>query len=402
MPDADDRAALAAIGNEMARLAGYRGMQSNALYPTDGDQIDWMYGAHRIFSYTVELTDRKWPPDEMIPTETARAMPAVMYALDQAGCPWDAIGRGAAHCPPSWVTRVAGTDRYGTAAAISRAAFAPGVPVAYVATGENYPDALAGGAAAAARRSPVLLTQRGSLPAATAAELTRLRPGRIVVLGGTAAVSSSVASQLAAHTTGGVTRLSGADRYATAAATSAATFAPGVPVAYVATGANYPDALAAVPLAARTASPLLLTYASGAPAATTNELGRLMPGRIVVLGGTAAVSDAVLAQLRGYTSGSVTRIAGADRYGTAAAIAGTFPAGRPATYLATGTSYPDALAGGPAAALLDVPMLLVARDRLPGSSAGQLDRIRPDRLVVLGGLAAISDEVAAAAAAAAR
>ncbi len=71
VPDADDRATLAAIGNEMARLAGYRGMQSNALYPTDGDQIDWMYGAHRIFSYTVELADRRYPPDEMIPTETA-------------------------------------------------------------------------------------------------------------------------------------------------------------------------------------------------------------------------------------------------------------------------------------------------------------------------------------------
>ena len=402
VPDTDDRAALAAIGNEMARLAGYRGMQSNALYPTDGDQIDWMYGAHRIFSYTVELADRRYPPDEMIPTETARAMPAVLYALDQAACPWNVIGRGAAHCPSSWVSRIAGSDRYATAAAISRASFTSGVGVAYVATGANYPDALAGGAAAAALDAPILLTQRGSLPAATAAELTRLKPQRIVVLGGTAAISATVASQLAAYSAGGVTRLAGVDRYATAAAISAATFPRGVPVAYVATGANYPDALAAIPLAARTSSPLLLTHFSGAPGATTNELARLAPGRIVVLGGTAAVSEAVVTQLRRYTTGTVTRIAGADRYGTAAAVAGTFAPGRASTFLATGTAYPDALAGGPAAAVLDVPLLLVAPDRLPAPTAAQLDRIRPERLVVLGGLVAIRDEVAAAAALAAR
>ena len=402
VPDLDDRGALAAIGAEMARLAGYRGMQSNALYPTDGDQIDWMYGAHRIFSYTFELADRKYPPDEMIPTETARAMPAVMHALDRAACPWSSIGRGAAHCPPSWVTRIAGSDRYATAAAISRASFAAGVPVAYIATGANYPDALAGGAAAASQDAPILLTQRGTLPAATAGELARLEPGRIVVLGGTAAVSSSVMRRLETYTAGRVTRLSGADRYVTAAATSAATFGRGVPVAYVATGTNYPDALAAIPLAARSGSPLLLTQGAKAPAATTRELERLAPGRIVVLGGTAAVSDAVVRQLRSYTAGSVSRISGPDRYATAAAIAAAFAADRPSTYLATGTGYPDALAGGPAAAMRDVPLLLVAPDRLPGPTAAQLGRIEPDRLVVLGGLAAIRDEVAAAAALAAR
>jgi putative cell wall-binding protein len=121
-----------------------------------------------------------------------------------------------------------------------------------------------------------------------------------------------------------------------------------------------------------------------------------------VLGGPAVLSDAVMSQLRAYTAGSVTRIAGADRYGTAAAIAARFADDRPSTYLATGVAYPDALAGGPAAAKSDVPLLLVAPDRLPTPTAGQLDRIRPDRLLVLGGLRSVSDEVAASAAGAAR
>ncbi|MCV0403479.1 MAG: cell wall-binding repeat-containing protein [Chloroflexi bacterium] len=402
VPDADDRAALAAIGNEMARLAGYRGMQSHALYPTDGDQIDWMYGGHRIFSYTVELADRRYPPDEMIATETARAMPAVQYALDYASCPWSAIGRGSVHCPPSWVKRLAGSDRYATAAAISRASFTPGVPVAYVATGTNYPDALAGGAAAARDGAPVLLTQQGSLPSATATELARLKPGRIVVLGGPSVVSEAVRSKLTGYTGGGVSRLYGADRYATAAAISAAGTPRGISVVYVATGTNYPDALAAIPLAARTDSPLLLTQPHSLPYATARELDRIRPGRIVVLGGSAVVSDKVLDRMRVYTAGAVTRIAGEDRYETAAAVAVPFPAGLEATFLATGTAFPDALAGGPAAAKHGVPLLLVTPSSLPPATAGQLRRIKPASLVVLGGLGVVSDEVAAAAARAAR
>jgi putative cell wall-binding protein len=402
VPVADDAAALAAIGKQMGRLAGYQAMQSNALYVTDGDEIDWMYGAHRIFSYTLELADRKYPPDEMIATETARAMPSVMYALDQAACPWNAIGKGAAHCPPSWVTRLAGRDRYATAAAASRATFAPGVAVAYVATGAAFPDALAGGPAAAKQRAPILLTAPTALPSATASELTRLAPGRIVVLGGPSAVSSGVLSQLAAYTSGSVQRIAGGDRYATAAADSRATFAPGVSVAYVATGANFPDALAAIPLAARSGSPLLLAAPSSLPAATADELRRLAPGRIVVLGSAAAVGDAVMRALDPYTAGSVTRIAGRDRYATAAAVAAAFAAGRPSSYLATGANFPDALAAGPAAALAGVPILLVQPDALPAPTASQLDRIQPARLLVLGSLRAVSDEVAAAAALASR
>jgi putative cell wall-binding protein len=401
VPDIDDRATLAAIGTQMGRLAGYPAKQSNALYPTDGDEIDWMYGAHRIFSYTVELADRKYPPDEMIPTETARAMPAVMYALDQAACPWGAAGRGAAHCPPSWVSRLAGNDRYQTAAAVSRATFAPGVPAVYMATGANFPDALAGAAAAAASGSPVLLTQRDRLPAATVSELARLRPARIVVLGASAVVSDAVATQLGAYTSGGVQRLAGIDRYATASAVSRATFEPGVAVAYVATGATFPDALAAVPLAAMTRGPVLLTRPDRLPGAVADELRRLAPGRIVVLGSQGAVSDPVASALGALTSGSVTRLAGPDRYATAAAVAAAL-GGSTTAYLATGTAFPDALAAGPAAASAGAPVLLAQANTLPGPTAAQLRRLQPARLLVSGGIRAVSDEVAAMAAAASR
>ena len=97
------------------------------------------------------------------------------------------------------VTRLAGTDRYGTAVAISKASFAPGVPVAYIATGASFPDALAGAAVAGHVGGPILLVPGTSIPAAVAAELTRLKPAKIVVLGGTSVVSDGVKAALAAY-----------------------------------------------------------------------------------------------------------------------------------------------------------------------------------------------------------
>jgi glucose/arabinose dehydrogenase len=97
------------------------------------------------------------------------------------------------------VSRRSGADRYATASAVA-ATYPVGVTVAYVATGENYPDAIAGGPAAARDGGPLLLVRRDSIPAATASQLARLKPGRIVVLGGTGAVSAQVATALGGYT----------------------------------------------------------------------------------------------------------------------------------------------------------------------------------------------------------
>src|SRR5688500_275665 len=126
------------------------------------------------------------------------------------------------------VERFGGADRYATAAAVSAAHFSPGVPAVYVATGADFPDALAGGPAAARAGGPILLVAGTFIPAATSAELTRLKPARIIVLGGSGVITDRVVRSLDAFDTGGgVRRIGGADRFATAAAVSAATFAPG-------------------------------------------------------------------------------------------------------------------------------------------------------------------------------
>jgi putative cell wall-binding protein len=196
------------------------------------------------------------------------------------------------------VRRLQGADRFSTAAAISADAFDPGVPVAFVANGTTFPDALAGAAVAGNVGAPVLLTQSHALHGATLHELYRLRPERIVVLGGTGAVSLTVEAELTQlATTGNVQRLSGADRFATAAAISRASYDPGVATVFVAAGNSFADALAGAPVAAIRGAPVLLTQRDAVPPATMAEIIRLAPSEIIVLGGTGAVSTAIDAQL---------------------------------------------------------------------------------------------------------
>ncbi len=291
-------------------------------------------------------------------------------------------------------SRLSGSDRYATSAVISAATFDPGVDVAYIATGTSFPDALSGAAAATKLGGPVLLVQPTSIPAWIQTELIRLQPQSIVILGGTGAVSSAVATELDSYTTGTVTRQSGSDRYATSAAISAATFDADVDVAYVATGTAFPDALSGAAAAGKLGGPVLLVTPTSIPTVVATELTRLNPGRIVVLGGTGAVSSAVATELDSYTTGTVTRQSGSDRYATSAAIsAATFDVDVDVVYVATGTAFPDALSGAAAAGKLGGPVLLVNPNSIPTSIASELVRLKPARIVVLGGTGAVSASV---------
>lgn len=288
------------------------------------------------------------------------------------------------------LSRRAGAGRIATAAVISAAAFEPGVPLVHVATAGAFPDALAAGPAAASAGGPVLLVDRDALAAEVRAELERLRPARIAVLGGPSAISDAVAAELG--TIAPVQRVAGADRYATAAAVAETVSNPSV--AYVASGAGFADALAGGAAAATEGGVLLLTAQDAVPDATVAALERISPVRIVVLGGTAAVSDAVVEQLARHAEGPVRRIAGADRYATAAAVsAAVHPDGAETVYVATGASFPDALAASPAAAAEGAALVLTAGDHLPAVVTAELQRLSPIRIVVLGGTGAVSDAV---------
>jgi putative cell wall-binding protein len=294
------------------------------------------------------------------------------------------------------IDRVWGANRYGTAAQISFENHPNGADVVYIATGTNHPDALAGGPAAAHEDAPVLLVQPSVVPPETEAELDRLDPGLVVVLGGPEAISDEVLddvnSILPAAT---IERRFGPTRYETAAALSAAVFAPGLDTVYVASGEDFPDALITASTAARTDSPLLLVRHNELPDATATELERLGPDRIVVVGSTTEISSQVFDALS-QLAADVQRISGADRYATSAALsAASFPDPGGTVYIAIGTNFPDALAGGPSSALDPGPLLLVTTNSIPGVVGSELARLQPSRIVVFGGPAAVSNSVLA-------
>jgi len=290
--------------------------------------------------------------------------------------------------------RFFGRDRYETAAAASKAVFRGGSDVVYVGTGGDYPDALAGGVAAAVESAPVLLVTRDLVPAVTRDEIRRLSPSRIVVLGGEGVVSSQVAALLGSYVPSvTVERRWGKTRYETAVEVSKSVFAGEVGTAYVTGGLSFADAMVAGPAAIRDNGPLLLVHPDVIPTAVKAELARLKPERIVVIGGASAVPQGVFSALGRYAS-DVTRIAGGDRYAVGAAVAGVFPAGTETIYVAVGADYPDALAGGAIAGQDLGPVFLVHARRIPDSVKWHLNRIGPKRIVILGGPAVVSGAVA--------
>jgi putative cell wall-binding protein len=225
-------------------------------------------------------------------SELVRLRPTHVYIIGGAAAVSQTVANQARDATGVAPVRISGADRYATSASVA-AAFFPSAAAVFVATGEGFPDALSAAGAASGLADPVLLVPgtTGTVPAATAAQLSRLSPAKIYAVGGTAVVSESMASAL--QQTAPVTRLSGADRYDTAVAVGAA-FHPGTaPTAVVASGENFPDALVGSVLSGFDQAPLYLSPAACVPGPVVSELSRLKASAVLLMGGTAVLSHAV-------------------------------------------------------------------------------------------------------------
>ena len=291
--------------------------------------------------------------------------------------------------------RTAGADRYETAAKASSSNFSSGVGVAYVTTGEKFPDALAAGAAAGKNAGPVLLTRFGSVPLHTKTELQRLKPKKVVVVGGPAVIDESVLVELRSITGVTVERVWGADRFETSAKLSAATFTGTGGAVYVGSGLGFTEVLAAAAAAGRDKAPLLLVPGTGpnagVPLSVAVELARLAPSKVTIVGGASLVGQTVVDQVKALLPrASVTQVGGVDAYETAAKVARTFTSGG-TVYVATGAVFADGLAGGAVAAVKGGAMVMVPPDGdLQSTVKAALVALAPRQIVVLGGPAAIS------------
>ncbi|MHB1450810.1 MAG: cell wall-binding repeat-containing protein [Coriobacteriia bacterium] len=299
------------------------------------------------------------------------------------------------------VTEVQGADRIATAIRASELAFSGGSDTVIIGTARNWPDALGGSALAGALGAPILLTEPATLSPAVAAEIERLGATRVVVLGGTSAVSAPVASSLNAITgVGDVDRIAGADRYETARMIADATIAVlgtgwdhG---AFVATGGTFPDALGASPISAVSGWPIYLARpGTTADSALVSAMRADGASRIVVLGGTVAVSPATFGALSVIDPGA-RRVFGDNRYETALQVAGHGISEHGLVWdglaLTTGEDFPDALAGGVMQGRAGSVMLLTPSQALDAQVYDALLTHRADISSVrfLGGTSAVS------------
>ena len=247
----------------------------------------------------------------------------------------------------SW-KRLAGVERYQTMATIVREGFAT-ESHAVVATGANFPDALAASALAGATGSPVILTAKSVLSEQARSELKRLGVTSVDILGGTSAVGEEVEEAISALGIQ-VTRIAGADRVGTSVEVLTAVREAGHPSdsVIVATGYGFADSLSIGPWAYATGTPIILASEDGtltddaAEAITSDPHIR----NVVIVGGDAVVSDEVIDQLG--DAYAYTRLGGANRYETSAGIAQfetTHGMSFATTAVATGQNFPDALAG---------------------------------------------------------
>lgn len=196
------------------------------------------------------------------------------------------------------------------------------------------------------------------------------------------------------------TRFEGRDRFKTALAISRASHPMTASAIVIASGENWPDGLSGGVLASVADGPLLLTRSNRLSLEVRDEILRLKPSKVYILGGAGAIAPAVEEAVRSLPgTRTVTRVHGVDRYETAARVAARvaqYNHGRPQSQviLASGETHPDALSGSALAVATRSPLLLTRRTSLPVATASALSTLSPTRTIVLGGSGAISPDVA--------
>ena len=290
-------------------------------------------------------------------------------------------------------SRISGTRQIDTAIEVSKTGWQHADTV-LLANCDNFPDALVAAPLSHQLDAPILLTPTGGVDAKVMEEIKRLGAQQVILLGGPAALSSQVESDIQNAGLNSPERIAGYDQYETAQ--KVAERVGGTGQVILASGEQFPDALAISAYAGVTETPILLTQAKKMPVVTQQELKSLQQQgelNILVVGGEAVISEATLSGL------SVQRLSGNERYDTAAEVY-EFAREKLAsstTYLVTGEDFPDALAAGALAAKQRAGIVMAQKSNLPEATYSLLSRPTegPMNIVIIGGLAVVTDRVKA-------
>lgn len=194
-------------------------------------------------------------------------------------------------------------------------------------------------------------------------------------------------------------RIAGIDRFGTSAAI-AAKYPPLPPdgTVFIASGLDFPDALSAAPLAGSLGAPLLLTRPDFLPGVILEQLQRLAPTYIFVIGGTGVVSDFVYDELTALVApGNIERIGGSDRYETSRKLVETYQSPVRELFVATGRGFADALAVAPVAGHAGSPLLLLdgSASTLDDETRAEIQVLAPTLITIVGGTGVVSPGIEA-------
>ncbi|AFQ45904.1 cell wall-binding repeat-containing protein [Desulfosporosinus meridiei] len=284
----------------------------------------------------------------------------------------------------AYTVRIAGYDKYQTAAAISQQGWPNGADAAILAYGEDYPDALSAGPLAHKYNAPILLTDSYTLNSDTAAELKRLKVKKVYIIGGQAVISNEVQKQLTAMKIP-TERLAGQDRYETSLLVAQAVgLSKG---AFVTTGMNYPDALSIGPIAAANEMPILLVPPTELTPTQKDFLAKTKISSAVIVAGYYDLSDNVLNQFPEYEL-----ISGYDAYDRNIKLIKRFSGdlNLDTVYVSTGGSFSDGLAASALAQKEKNPIILLQGNTIPYTTLPFIQSKLISKFFILGGTGVIS------------
>jgi len=255
------------------------------------------------------------------------------------------------------INRLSGDDRYETAINISKYSWADGSSeIAFLATGEDFPDALCAAPLARKYNAPILLNGNTSLDTRVGDELKRLGAKTVYIVGGISTISLEVQNEIE-NMKIKCYRVQGEDRYETSI--EIAKLIGNFSEVVIAADSDFPDVLSIAPIAAKKGMPIILSPKDALPDSVTDYLTGKYITNAYIIGGVEVLSNSVAQQVPSINAPK--RLYGMDRYETNIAIINAFSneLNYDTVFVATGDNFPDALAGSAAAPKSSSPIILV-------------------------------------------
>ena len=282
------------------------------------------------------------------------------------------------------VKRIGGADRYKTCVLLSKENFNQADEIVLV-SGEKFPDALSAMLYAEKKGAPVLLNPSRNLNPEIKKEIGRLGATGITLIGGNNALSANVEKVLQDKT---CERVSGKNRYDTSLKLAELTVDTKTDQVVIASGENYPDALAAGPYSLKNSAPILLYSGKNGP-----DIIKFMDdndiSKALIVGGESAV-DRGLAKSLEKASKSVTRVGGKTRYETALKLAKLTNPDAKKVLMVSGEGFADALASASLANKLSAPIILSGRKTGDANLKGLSKNLDFEKIYIIGGKKAIN------------